>query len=114
MMFLRNNKYKVSPVAARTVCGKVFASKAEATRYMELKLLQQAGVITDLKTQVPFPFDIAGVHICTYRADFTYYEKGGFVVEEVKGCETPVWKLKERLFHALYPSLNLRVLHPGS
>ena len=43
----------------------------------------------------------------TYRADFSYIEKGVYVVEDVKGGEatkTPVYKLKKalmRYFHGI-------------
>lgn len=78
-----------------TTCGHdqfwYFASHAEATRFMELKLLERAGQITDLETQVNYPCyvnDEAGIPylITTYRADFVYFDnvKNAKIVEDVK------------------------------
>ena len=72
--------------------GRTFDSKKEAGRYTELKLLQRAGKITDLRLQVPFlliPSQYENGKCiereCKYIADFTYRENGKFVVEDVKG-----------------------------
>ena len=45
------NKYNARKVA---VDGIAFDSVREARRYKELKLMQQAGKISDLRLQVPF------------------------------------------------------------
>ena len=37
-----------------TVCGKTFDSRHEAERYIVLRSLEQSGVITDLRLQVPY------------------------------------------------------------
>jgi hypothetical protein len=34
---------------------------------------------------------------CVYKADFVYIENGRMVVEDVKGCKTPEYKLKRKL-----------------
>lgn len=96
--------------------GRSFASKAEANRYAELKLLERAGQIYDLKCQVRYPLRVMGEMIATYVADFTYYvaeltypEKGSaFVVEDVKGFATELYKLKRKLFSVLYPEVEFR------
>ena len=77
------------------VDGIVFASQKEAKRYGELKLLQRAGQISDLKLQVRFKL----VQTVTYVADFEYHDrlKGSKVVEDVKGYRTPVYKRKKKL-----------------
>lgn len=78
-----------------TVDGIVFDSAKEARRYGELKLLQRAGKITDLKLQPRYKL----VQTVTYVADFAYYdrEKGMNIVEDVKGFKTPVYKRKKKL-----------------
>jgi len=43
---MRRNKYNVAPKQARTVDGITFDSKAEMTRYLDLKILEKAGEIT--------------------------------------------------------------------
>lgn len=85
-----------------TIGEETFDSKAEAARWVELGLMQQAGLITDLRRQVPYSIDINGYHICKYIADFGYMDGGRYVVEDVKGVATPIYKLKKKLLHALY------------
>lgn len=74
------------------VDGQKFDSKKEMHRYEELKLMQRAGVITDLKRQVKFEIvpqcktvDGRKAQARYYIADFTYKERGMLVVEDVKG-----------------------------
>ena len=91
--------------AIRTeVDGHVFASKAEARRYQELKLMERAGLIEALRLQPRYPLHVNGRLICTYVADFAYtdLEHGEAVVEDVKGVRTPVYNLKKKLMKALY------------
>lgn len=84
------NKFNAKKI---TVDGKTFDSKKEASRYSELKLLERAGQISDLDTQVTFclipkQVDDNGRVVeraCTYKADFVYTENGKRVVEDVKG-----------------------------
>lgn len=86
------------------VDGIRFDSQAEARRYGELRLLEAAGTIFDLKLQVEYPVHLKGQHICTYRADFVYFdrEKGEWIIEDVKGVRTQVYRLKRRLVEASY------------
>lgn len=76
-----------------------FDSKKEAKRYLELKILEKAGVIKDLKRQVPYILIDKSRYgrAIKYVADFVYYEGDKLVVEDVKGVRTPVYKLKKRL-----------------
>lgn len=76
--------------------GMTFDSKKEAKRFQELLLLEKAGAIQDLKTQVKFTLipsqRIDGKVVereCYYVADFTYIENGQLVVEDVKGYKNP-------------------------
>lgn len=87
-----SHKYRAKPTV---VDGIHFGSQKEAKRYGELKLLQKAGQISDLKLQVRFKL----VQTVTYVADFEYYDrlKGAKVVEDVKGFRTPVYKRKRKL-----------------
>lgn len=104
--------FKVSKVGkynaqGQRIDGIFFASKAEAGRYCQLKRLVEAGTITHLETQPSYPMSVKGVPICTYRADFRYrWVVDGrvheIVVEEVKGLETPEFKLKAKLYRAIY------------
>lgn len=91
--------------AKKTVVdGITFDSRKEAKRYCELHLLEQAGQINDLQLQVPYvliPKSKYG-RVIKYVADFTYYENGEFVVEDVKGVLTPVYRLKKRIMAEKY------------
>ncbi len=82
------------------VDGITFASKAEAKRYGELKLLERAGEIRNLELQPKFALvGLGATKVCSYRADFSYrYTNGPLVVEDVKGMKTPVYRLKAKLF----------------
>lgn len=82
----------------------MFDSKREASRYQELRLLEQAGEITNLRLQVPyilFPKDEHG-RALKYIADFVYNDNtGALVVEDAKGHPTDVYKIKRRLMAEL-------------
>lgn len=85
------------------VDGITFASAKEARRYGELKLLERAGEISSLRTQPRFPIVINGVKVCTYVADFAYFEgEPTCVVEDVKGFKTDVYKIKRKLMKACH------------
>ena len=95
----RRGKYNAKKTE---VDGRVFDSRAEARRYSELCLLESAGVIKDLVCQAAFPVFVNSKLICHYYADFTYHENGAYIVEDVKGMKTPVYRLKKKLVEALY------------
>lgn len=84
--------------------GHVFASKKEAARYAELKLLERAGIISDLELQKRFELipsqRMDGKVIersCYYICDFAYYRDGEQIVEDAKGMKTEVYKIKKKL-----------------
>lgn len=84
------------------VDGIKFDSKREATRYSVLKIMQAAGIISDLRLQVPYVINVNGLKICKYVADFVYIDKGREVVEDVKGMKTPTYNLKKKLMKAVH------------
>ena len=96
--------------AGRHVGNVWCASEAEAVRYEQLLDMQATGLVSGLEVQVPFVVHVNNVKICTYRSDFRFRwhgpevadPRGEVVVEEVKGLETPEWKLKCKLVEALY------------
>lgn len=93
--------------------GIKFDSKAEAERYKELRIMERAGIITDLKCQPKFQLiptfvkDGKTFRGITYIADFRYTQDGRTVVEDVKGYKTEVYKLKRKLFEFYYSDLKL-------
>lgn len=91
-----------------TIDGIKFDSKAEAARYRELKAMQQAGLIYELECQPRYNFPLDGVpmryvggkrkgKVIEYVADFYYIQNDKLVIEDVKGVETAVFKLKRAL-----------------
>lgn len=104
-------KYNATKV---TIDGHTFDSKKESNRYLELKLLERAGAITDLQMQVKFvlipsQYEPDTVKVlksgkekvvkgkliereCSYIADFVYQYNGKTVVEDAK---SPITRTKE-------------------
>lgn len=103
-----------------TVDGITFDSKKEAVRYQQLKLLERAGEISELRLQVKYVLipvqrepcnDIykrgekkgcfkPGKLLekeCSYVADFVYIQGGKIVVEDTKGFRTEAYKIKRKL-----------------
>ena len=74
-----------------------FMSKKEANRYVDLKRLFAAGIISDLKLQVCYELNHGGTHSYKYIADFVYMENGQQVVEDAKGFRTAVYRKKAKL-----------------
>ena len=94
----------------------VFDSIQESRRYKELKLLERAGEIQNLELQPHFllqdSFRKNGKTIrkIEYIADFKYIENGKTIVEDVKGIQTEVFKIKHKIFEKIYPELELRII----
>lgn len=90
-----------------TVGGRVFDSKAEASRFVELKRMEEAGLISNLKRQVSFELapavKIPGKRRMSpplrYFADFTYEQDGKTIIEDVKGQDkvTEGYRIKRHL-----------------
>lgn len=101
------------------VDGIVFDSKLESKRYQELKLLERAGEIRDLRLQPeyePLPSFRKNGKIfrkVVYRADFSYYDArlGRCIVEDVKGYRGggayALFTLKKKLFEFKYQNLTI-------
>lgn len=81
-------RFPVAPKEQRTMDGIVFDSKREMERYAHLKMLQACGVISHLELQPSFTVNINGKKLCTYSADFAYFENGNRIVEDVKSSGT--------------------------
>lgn len=113
----------------RTSDGILHDSRKEALRWTQLKLMERAGLITDLSRQVEFVLipeqreastevyqrgKNKGLpkegklleHPVVYRADFVYtdLESGERVVEDTKGVKTKDYILKRKMmlyFHGI-------------
>lgn len=102
----RRNKYGAKP---QVVDGVRFASKAEAKRDAELQMLARSGVIHRLERQPRFVLRANGEKVCTYVADWRYFEGNREVIEDKKGVQTPAFKIKWALAKALYPDIEWRL-----
>jgi hypothetical protein len=95
----------------RTYKGVVYDSKSEMLRAFELDALKAAGKILDWERQWPFTLAVNGITICKFVVDFRVRETPGNVYyEEVKGWETPEYKLKLKLFKAIYQNVDYRII----
>lgn len=112
---MSRSKYKNVKVISD---GYTFDSKAEHRRYQTLMMLEKGGDIFTLIVHPTFelipPFtDRSGKRhrAITYKADFSYRDKGGnLIVEDVKGAQTAVFKLKHKLLLWRFPSLEFRIV----
>ena len=107
----RRNKFGAKPTM---VDGIRFASKAEARRYGELKMLERAGEIRNLELQPKYDINVNGGPVrirsrgypngraVSYIGDFRYFSGNETVVEDVKGMDTPVSRLKRALVENIY------------
>lgn len=101
------NKYHAKTVV---IDGIKFRSKAEGTRYCELRVLERAGAIKDLELQPSFVLapgvTLNGVkkRSLRYIADFSYVDvsTGHRVVEDVKGDITPMYRAKQHLLKHIH------------
>lgn len=83
--------------------GSTYHSKKEAQYAAELDLLLRAGEIVGWRRQVRVPLEVNGEVVCRYVIDFVVEHKDGTKeYVEVKGYPTPLWKLKWKMFHAIY------------
>jgi hypothetical protein len=113
--FPRGNKFSASPLRCRQ--NVMHQSTLEARRCDELHLMQQGGLIKDLRAhpQARFSLDVDGHHIADYLADFVYFdnERNARVVEDTKGMVTEVFRLKAKLMVACHGVDVELVRHAG-
>lgn len=109
------------------VAGEAFDSAWEAQHWTELRQLESAGQIRNLKRQVRIPVVINGTKVCTFIADFTYEERQpreaiwgeDFVWKSVVAdCKSeitrkePYYRLKKRLLKTVNDIEILEVVKP--
>lgn len=95
--------------------GIYFDSILEKNRYIQLKLLEKAKEIKDLRRQVKYVIQPSykknnkTIRSINYIADFVYYDlkKNRTIVEDTKGFKNDVYKLKKKIFEYKYPDLEI-------
>ena len=102
------NKYG----AKKTVYnGITYHSKFEAEYAQKLDWRVKAKDIKSWERQLKISLDVNETHICNYFIDFLIiHNNGKLEYVEIKGVETPAWKLKWKLFLAIYRKQNPDVL----
>jgi len=105
LRFARGSSSKFRNIKTE-IDGVVFASKAEATRYVYLKNLLRVGEIAELELQPRHNLVVNGIKVCAYIADFRYrrVSTGEIITEDVKSkpTRTPEYRIKKKLLKALY------------
>ncbi len=100
---MKRNKYFAKKA---TQDGYRFDSLAEHKRYGELCLLKKAGAISTPEVHPAYRIDWNGEedkHICTVILDFRYHDKKGRLhVEDVKGQDNALSRLKRKLVEAAH------------
>ena len=84
--------------------GVLYDSKSEAAYAAHLDSLLDAGEIAKWDRQVKVPLVVNGTKVCTMIPDFLVTDlRNRQTYVEVKGWPTPIWRLKRKLFEALFP-----------
>lgn len=115
----RERKAKKPPKYGNHKCvvdGIEFDSHKEANRWMELRIMEKQGLISELQRQVKFvliPTQYTGSgkerrvleRECCYIADFVYFDINSqqVIVEDTKGYKTEKYIIKRKLMRWKYP-----------
>lgn len=95
-----------------------FESHAEAQMYQQLKLMERAKEISQLKLQPKFTLQEAYIGIdgkkvrsLVYVADFSFFDnrKKHYRILDCKGMKTEVFRIKEKLFNKLMLDQNIKI-----
>ena len=91
--------------------GHLYASNKEAAYARDLDVRIKAGELVGYRRQQTVRLAIGQQLICRYIVDFVEeYPDGSETWVEVKGYETPEWRLKWKLFEALHPEKRKQVI----
>jgi len=111
-MYLQRNKWTTAK--KQTFNGDKYDSGFEASVAQDLEFRRKAGEITRWERQVKIPLVVNGYLIANYYIDFVvYYPNGTVEYVEAKGYATEVWRMKWKIFEALYsekPDVKLTVI----
>ena len=80
--------------------GIKFASRKEARRYKELRLLEKSGELLFFLRQVPFHLPANVKYVCVFLC---FWQDDTVTIEDVKGIKTPLYVLKKKQVEAIYP-----------
>ena len=98
MAWTKRNKFNA---VSCTYNGNIYHSRAEAGYAAELDLRLKAKDIASWERQQRIDLKAYGKHMAYYYIDFVVtHNDGGIEYVEVKGLQTPLWRLKWKLFVA--------------
>lgn len=103
------NKYRSK---ACKIDGITFQSTAEANYYYKLKMLVKAKKIAGFCLQPRFVITEGdnNTRCVEYVADFIeFHNDGTYRIVDVKGVQTPVFKLKMKSLHEKYPTIKINL-----
>ena len=89
-------------------------STGEAGHCDRAELRRIGGEFKSFKVEVRYDLEVRGVKVCTHAPDFTMFPTDNplnFWVEEWKGHETAMWRLKKKMFNAMYPKVEYLVFY---
>lgn len=92
--------------------GITFQSTAEANYYYKLKMLVKAKKIAGFCRQPRFVITEGddNTRCVEYVADFIeFHNDGTYRIVDVKGIQTPVFKLKMKSLHEKYPTIKINL-----
>ena len=96
----KNNYFNTKKVKSE---GKFYDSKFEAYFGIELEQKLKRGEIKGFDPHLRIQLIVNGYTVCDYYMDFVVYHNDGTTEYiETKGYPTPAWKIKWKLFCALY------------
>lgn len=109
MKIAKFNKYKAKKIETKD--GK-FASQLEFRKWSELLLMQNAGLISNLRRQVKIKLG----HKVSYIADFVYYDikKLNLIVADAKGVETKDFRVKKEWLLEKFKGFKFRTIYKDS
>lgn len=87
--------------------GHIHLSRGEGGYCNELELRRRSGEFHSYDVEKNYKLEINGKLICNHKPDFTIYKtksKKEWWIEEYKGFPTDGWKMKMKIFKALYPN----------
>lgn len=104
--------HKYGAIKSDCANGHTHPSRKEQRRCDELHLMQKAGMINNLVVQPVYELMVEDVYVGKYIGDFEYRNDGVLITEDCKGgnaTKTPVYRLKKRIFEAIYKRAILEV-----
>jgi len=99
----RKGKNKYKAISCQCESGHRHDSRGEASCCNVLHAMLED---CEIETQKTFTFYVNDIKVTSHRVDFLVtYKDGSQKVYEFKGFERPEWRIKHKLFEALYPEI---------